>query len=416
MQKSENTGPLAGVKILDLTSVIMGPFASQIMADLGADVVKIESFEGDVLRKIGPSRSSGMGPLFLGLNRNKRSLALDLRRPEAQEILRKLLAEADVFMSNLRPASLERLGLGYAAIAAINPRIIYCVGYGFGEGGRYAGRPAFDDLIQGAVSLPSLLGRIIGEPRYLPTNLCDRVSGLTMVYSITAALYARERSGRGQAVEVPMFETMTQFVLSDHMYGMAFDPALDQAGYPRLVSHSRHPYKTKDGFICVVIYLEAHWLNFCKLIGREDALADPRFDTMQNRSRNIDALLEFLKENMVTRTTAEWLEKLGKADIPAMPLHTPESVFDDPHLGDIGFFKWIEHPSEGKIRTMGIPTQWSDSQPSVRYHTPLVGENTAEILADAGYTHAEIDAMLAAGIAKSARSENKKSDTGKKGG
>ncbi len=408
MQKSENTGPLAGIKILDLTGVIMGPFASQIMADLGAEVIKIESFEGDVLRKIGPSHNSGMGPLFLGLNRNKRSLALDLRRPEALDVLRKLLVEADVFMSNLRPASLQRLGLGYEAIAAVNPRIIYCVGYGFGEGGRYAGKPAFDDLIQGAVSLPSLLGRIIGEPRYLPTNLCDRASGLTMVYSITTALYARERTGRGQAVEVPMFETMTQFVLSDHMYGMTFDPALDQAGYPRLVSHSRHPYKTSDGHICVVIYLEVHWQNFCKLIGREDMATDPRFDTMQHRSRNIDALLEFLKEIMVTRTTAEWLEKLGKADIPVMPLHTPESLFDDPHLGDIGFFKWIDHPSEGKIRTMGIPTRWSDSEPSVRRHAPLLGENTAEVLADAGYSQAEIDGMLAAGIAKSARASNKK--------
>ncbi|WP_298215177.1 CaiB/BaiF CoA-transferase family protein [Acidocella sp.] len=403
MPKPENTGPLAGVKIVDLTSVVMGPFASQIMADLGADVVKIESFEGDVLRRIGPSRSNGMGPLFLALNRNKRSLSLDLRRPEAQEILRKLLRNADVFLSNLRPASIERLGLGYEALAAINPRIVYCAGYGFGEGGRYAGKPAFDDLIQGGVSLPSLLGRIIGEPRYLPTNLCDRVTGLTMVYAITSALYARERSGRGQAVEVPMFETMTQFVLSDHMYGMSFDPPLGQAGYPRLVSQSRHPYRTRDGHICVVIYLEAHWVNFCKLIGREDMLADPRFDTMQNRSHNIDALLEFLRESMLTRTTAEWLEQLGKADIPSMPLHTPETLFDDPHLADIGFFKWIDHPSEGKIRSMGIPMQWSESQLSIRHHAPLVGENTDEILTDVGYTQAEIDAMLAAGIVKSSK-------------
>lgn len=394
-----NTGPLAGIKIVDLTTVVMGPFASQILADLGADVIKVESPDGDTVRNIGPSRSKGMGPMYLALNRNKRSIALDLRKPEALAALKRLIAGADVLLFNIRPSSMGRLGLGYDDVAAINPRIIYCGAYGFGEGGRYAGKPALDDLIQGAVALPSLVGRVTGEPRYLPTNICDRTTGLTAVYSVTSALYARERTGRGQAIEVPMFETMTQFVLSDHMYGQTFDPSLADAGYVRLLAKDRRPCKTRDGYICVLIYIDKHWKNFCEMLGREEMLSDPRFLRMADRTRNVDALYAFVTETMLTRTTAEWMDALAKADIPVTPMHTPATLMDDPHLADVGFFDWIDHPSEGRIRTMNVPGTWSGTPPSIRRHAPLLGENTRELLAEAGYAPADIDRMLASGAA-----------------
>jgi crotonobetainyl-CoA:carnitine CoA-transferase CaiB-like acyl-CoA transferase len=394
-----NTGPLAGIKIVDLTTVVMGPFASQILADLGADVIKVESPDGDTVRNIGPSRSKGMGPMYLALNRNKRSIALDLRKPEALAALKRLIAGADVLLFNIRPSSMGRLGLGYDDVAAINPRIIYCGAYGFGEGGRYAGKPALDDLIQGAVALPSLVGRVTGEPRYLPTNICDRTTGLTAVYSVTSALYARERTGRGQAIEVPMFETMTQFVLSDHMYGQTFDPSLADAGYVRLLAKDRRPCKTRDGYICVLIYIDKHWKNFCEMLGREEMLSDPRFLRMADRTRNVDALYAFVTETMLTRTTAEWMDALAKADIPVTPMHTPATLMDDPHLADVGFFDWIDHPSEGRIRTMNVPGTWSDTPPAIRRHAPLLGENTSELLAEAGYAPADIDRMLASGAA-----------------
>ena len=393
-------GPLAGIKIIDLTTVVMGPFATQILADLGADVIKVESPEGDTVRNIGPSRSKGMGPMYLALNRNKRSIVLDLRQPDGLRALMRLIEGADVLLFNLRPGSMGRLGLSYEEVAAVNPRIIYCGAYGFGEAGPYAGKPALDDLIQGAVSLPSLVGQVIGEPRYLPTNICDRTTGLTAVYTVTSALYARERTGRGQAIEVPMFETMTQFVLSDHMFGETFDPPMGSAGYVRLLAKDRRPCKTRDGYVCVLIYIDKHWKSFCNMIGREDLLVDPRFADMGSRTQNVDALYAFVTETMATRTTAEWLEALEKADIPVMPLHTPSSLMQDPHLKEVGFFEWVEHPSEGRIRSMGIPTTWSDTPPAIRRHAPLLGENTAEVLEEAGYSRQEIDGLMSTGAAR----------------
>ncbi len=400
-------GPLAGIKIIDLTTVVMGPFATQILADLGADVIKVESPEGDTVRNIGPSRSKGMGPMYLALNRNKRSIVLDLRQPDGLRALMRLIEGADVLLFNLRPGSMGRLGLSYEEVAAVNPRIIYCGAYGFGEAGPYAGKPALDDLIQGAVSLPSLVGQVIGEPRYLPTNICDRTTGLTAVYTVTSALYARERTGRGQAIEVPMFETMTQFVLSDHMFGETFDPPMGSAGYVRLLAKDRRPCKTRDGYVCVLIYIDKHWKSFCNMIGREDLLVDPRFADMGSRTQNVDALYAFVTETMATRTTAEWLEALEKADIPVMPLHTPSSLMQDPHLKEVGFFEWVEHPSEGRIRSMGIPTTWSDTPPAIRRHAPLLGENTAEVLEEAGYSRQEIDGLMSTGAARGAGTSKK---------
>jgi crotonobetainyl-CoA:carnitine CoA-transferase CaiB-like acyl-CoA transferase len=337
--------------------------------------------------------------MYLALNRNKRSIALDLRKPEALAALQRLIEGADVLLFNLRPASMARLGLSYDDVAKVNPRIVYCGCYGFGEAGRYAGKPALDDLIQGSVALPALVGRITGEPRYLPTNLCDRTTGLTAVYSVIAALYAREKTGRGQAIEVPMFETMTQFVLSDHMFGKTFDPPLADAGYVRLLSKDRRPLRTQDGYVCVLIYIDRHWKSFCEMLGRRDMLEDPRFLAMSDRTRNVDALYAFVAEVIATRTTAEWMEALARADIPVAPMHTPDSLMDDPHLADVGMFEWIEHPTEGRIRQMNVPGSWSGTPPGVRRHAPLLGENTREVLAETGCSAEEIARLIEAGAA-----------------
>lgn len=389
-------GPLDGVKVIDLSSVVLGPFATQILADLGADVVKVESFEGDTLRYIGPSRSKGMGPNYLALNRSKRSIALDLRRKEGIDVLKRLIAGADVFLSNLRPASMARLGLGYDQVAHLNARIIYCGTYGFGEGGRYAGKPAFDDLIQGAVALPHLVERVTGKPTFLPTNICDRTTGLTAVYSVVAALYSRERTGRGQSIEVPMMETMTQFVMSDHMFGHIFDPPIGDAGYSRLLTKGRGPFRTRDGYICALIYLDKHWRKFCDIVARPDLVTDARFASVQARSMNIDALTACVAELLSQRTTADWMEICTKADIPVMPMHTPDSLMEDPHLQDVGFFTWIDHPSEGRIRSMAVPTTFSDTPAGVPRHAPLLGENSREILSEVGYSETEITGLLEA--------------------
>ena len=383
-------GPLEGIKVVDLSTVVLGPFATQILADLGADVVKVESQDGDTMRHIGPSRNKGMAPHYLALNRNKRSIVIDLRKKAGLDVLKRLIGNADVFLSNLRPASMARLGLGYDVLAATNPRLIYCGAYGFGERGRYAGKPAFDDLIQGAVGLPHLVERVTGQPCFLPTNVCDRTTALTAVYSVTSALYAREKTGRGQFIEVPMFETMAQFVLSDHMYGHIFEPPLGPAGYARLLTRGRAPFKTRDGYVCALIYLDKHWKKFCELIARTDLVLDPRFADVKNRSHNVDAFTACVADLLSTRSTAEWLELLSNADIPVMPMHTLDSLMDDPHLQDVGMVGFVDHPTEGRLRSVGIPVQFSDTPGSVRRHAPRLGENTEEILAEAGYTEAEI--------------------------
>lgn len=396
-------GPLSGVKIVDLSSVVMGPFATQILADLGADVIKVESPEGDTMRNIGPSRTKGMAPNYLNMNRNKRSIVLDLRRSEALAALKRLIVDADVFFSNLRPAAMERLGLGYAEVARINSRVIYAMATGFGESGRYAGKPAFDDLIQGAVAIPSLMQSTTGTPQYLPTNMCDRVTGLTAVYAVTSALFARERSGRGQAVEIPMMETMAQFVLSDHMFGATFEPPLGEPGYSRLLVKGRAPFKTRDGYVCALVYLDKHWNKFCDIIGHPAGAADPRFANTRTRTENVDAFNAFIAQQMAKRTSAEWMDIFTEADLPIMPMHTVATLLDDPHLNDVKFFSWMEHPTEGRIRSMGIPTAFSDTPATVRRHAPLLGENTRDILQQAGFSSDEIGQLIESGAARDAQ-------------
>ena len=390
-------GPLAGLRIVDMTSVVMGPYATQIMGDLGADVIKVESGTGDTLRQNGKGRNPGMGPLFLQMDRSKRSIVLDVKKPEGLAALLALLARADVFVFNLRPASMQRMGLGYEKVAAANPRIVYCALNGFGEDGPYAGKSAYDDMIQGAAGLPSLAARATGEPRYAPSALADRIAGMTGIYAILAALYHREKTGEGQSIEVPMFERMVEFVLSDHLYGLTFDPPIGGSGYPRQLAPDRKPYKTKDGYVCAMPYLDKHWQSFFAMAGLEELKGDARFTTLETRTQHIRALYEILATALLERTTAEWMALFEAADIPSMPLNTPESLLTDPHLEATGFFRMVEHPTEGRIRTMAVPVKFSASKPEVTRQAPRLGEHGREVMREAGYSDEEIARLVSAG-------------------
>jgi crotonobetainyl-CoA:carnitine CoA-transferase CaiB-like acyl-CoA transferase len=396
------SGPLTGVRVIDLTTVVMGPFATQILADLGADVVKVEPPEGDVLRHIAPMRHPGMGHIFLHHNRSKRSIVLDLKQPAGREALLRLARAGDVLIYNVRPQAMRRLRLGYDDVTAVNPRIIYVGAYGYSESGRYAGQPAYDDLIQGMAALPSIFADAGADrPRYVPTAIADRITGLAAVNAVTAALYCRERTGKGQAVEVPMFETLTQMVLGDHMCGRTFDPPVEPLRYERMLASQRAPYATKDGYVCVLVYNDKHWRSFFKLIGREEMFkSDPRFSSQEARSRNIGEVYAFVAESMATRTSAEWLRLLKEADIPVAPLNSIDDVIDDPHLWESRFFVMAEHPTEGQLRLMAAPGAWSQTPPGALRPAPRLGEHSIEILREAGYASAEIETMIASGVTR----------------
>jgi crotonobetainyl-CoA:carnitine CoA-transferase CaiB-like acyl-CoA transferase len=395
-------GPLAGVRVLDLTSVLMGPYATQILGDFGADVIKVESPSGDTSRGIGPWRHPGMGGGFLHVNRNKRAIAIDLKNDAGRDVLLRLARDADVVVYNVRPAAMKRLRLTYEAFAEVNPRIVYCGVYGYGQDGPYASFPAYDDLIQGAIGLPDLVGRVgDGTPRYVPIVFVDRAVGSAAVNAILAALYRRERTGRGQAIDVPMFETMVPFVLGEHMAGSTFDPPLGPVGYARLLSRERRPFRTKDGHVCAVIYTDRHWRDFYALTGHEAAFAaDPRVHSIGERTKHMADLGAELAAIFATDTTDAWLERLNAADIPCMRLNTPESLMADPHLRAIGYFEPFEHPSEGRTWQMRPAARFSEPGRAVPMPAPRHGQHTREVLAQAGYADAEIDALLAAGAVR----------------
>jgi crotonobetainyl-CoA:carnitine CoA-transferase CaiB-like acyl-CoA transferase len=384
-------GPLTGVRVIDLTSVVMGPYATQILGDMGADVIKVESPEGDVFRHVTPFRNRGMSAAFLNLNRNKRSVALDLKREDERQVLLDLIAGADVFITTVRPQSMRKLGLDYESLRERNPRLIYCGAYGFSEEGPYAGRPAFDDIIQamcGMASLQGLQGEKQGEndangPRYVNTIFADKTVGCVIAYAVAMALYERERSGRGQAIEVPMFETMVSFTLIEHMAGETFCPARESMGYERVLSEHRKPYRTKDGYIGLLPYTAEQWARFFEAAGRPEMAADPRVTDPALRSRKIAELYALLAEIVAERTTAEWVELLRTADLPMTPVLSPEDLLDDEHLQALGFFQREEHPSEGEVRTMGIPVRFSRTPGDIRRLAPRLNEHSEEILMEA---------------------------------
>jgi crotonobetainyl-CoA:carnitine CoA-transferase CaiB-like acyl-CoA transferase len=349
-------------------------------------------------------RHPGMGHIFLHHNRSKRSIVLDLKQPAGREALLRLARIGDVLIYNVRPQAMRRLRLAYDDVSAVNPSILYVGAYGYSEAGRYAGQPAYDDLIQGMAALPSIFADAGADrPRYVPTAIADRVTGLATVNAVTAALYCRERTGTGQAIEVPMFETLTQMVLADHMCGRTFDPPVEPLRYERMLASQRAPYATKDGYVCVLVYNDKHWRSFFRLVGREEMFeSDPRFSSQEARSRNIGDVYAFVAHHMATRTSAEWLRLLKEADIPVAPLNSIDDVIDDPHLGESGFFVMAEHPTEGRLRMMASPGAWSQTPPGALRPAPRLGEHSVEILREAGYANAEIEAMIASGVTRTA--------------
>jgi crotonobetainyl-CoA:carnitine CoA-transferase CaiB-like acyl-CoA transferase len=395
-------GPLAGIRVLDSTTVVLGPLAAQTLGDLGADVIKIEPPEGDTTRQLGPARHPGMAAFYLGCNRNKRSLVLDLKQEAGRAALLRLARDADVLMHNFRPQVAARFGLEYERFKAINPRLVYCATYGFRAAGPYGSKPAYDDIIQAATGLASLQAPLVGDPRYLPTIVADKTSSMAVLSSVLAALVYRERTGRGQALEVPMFESVAAWMMVEHLYGQTFVPPLDSAGYKRILNRWRRPFPTKDGYLAVLPYTDANWKTFFELAGRRDLLQDPRYATLASRLANIESLYEQLGQIVATRTNAEWLEALEDANVPAMVVNTLETLLEDPQLQATGFWKIVEHPTEGPLRTTDIPTTYSETPGEIRRLPPRFGEHSVEVLGEAGFSQAEIDAMLASGATRSA--------------
>lgn len=390
------SGPLAGVRVLDMTSVMMGPYATQLLGDFGADVIKIEAEEGDILRHASAMKKPAMGCIFMHTNRNKRSVALDLKQQRTRKALRRLIEWADVLVYSLRPKAMERLGLSYAEVSAINPRIIYAGGLGFSRRGPYANLPAYDDLIQGMTGIPWLSQRASGqEPRYMPGAFADRFVGLHLALAVTAAICHRQKTGEGQMVDVPMFECMASLVLGEHLGGETFVPASEDVGYRRTLARDRRPYRTRDGHICALVYTDRQWRSFFRAIGEEQVFdSDPRFKTPASRSRHVEDIYALLQSILETRTTATWLDLLKSADIPVARMNSIHDVLADEHLNRIGFFRRDHHPNEGEIIVLNSPFEWSETKPEIRCSAPCIGEQSVEVLQDVGIAREEIEALL----------------------
>lgn len=400
-------GPLHGIRVIDLTSVIMGPLATHILADLGADVIKVESPEGDSLRNHRPMRSAKMSGNVLNLHRNKRGIVLDLKERSCRFALDRLIGTADVFIHSMRPKAILRLGYGYDRVRAIRPDIVYCGAYGFGAAGPYGDKTAYDDAIQAASGIAALFGAVEGEPRYVPTVVCDKFAGQAAAYAILAALFQRERDGFGQAIEVPMFEAVVELNFFEHINGFAFEPPMGGPGYARLLNKARRPYRTKDGYACILPYSDRNWQDFYDFVGRAELKDDPRFRTIADRVAHIDILYGMIEEEARKRTTEAWVAFCDGASIPCMPVKRLEDLPDDPHVKAVGLFEPAEHPSEGAYRAIRAPVAFSASPFRIRRHAPRLGEHTAEVLAEAGLAPEEI-ARVSEAVARAAAKPTKR--------
>ena len=395
----DTNGPLAGMRIVDLTTILLGPVATQMLGDLGADVIKVESPGGDAVRGAGPPPvEDGMGAIFLTNNRNKRGIVLDLKDPRGLEAMMRLLESADAFVHNMRPQAVDRLGLDYPAVSERNPAIVYCGAWGFRRSGPYGHKPAYDDMIQ-AVSGLAALQSVDGEPRYVTSVVADKVTGLHVAVAVLAALVHRARTGEGQCIEVPMFETLVAFNMFEHLYGKTYDPARGSMGYPRALSPDRRPYRTRDGWMGALPYTDRHWAAMFEIANRPDLAEDPRFATLPSRLAHIDEVYAMLAELLAERTTAEWLEAFDAANIPSMPVNHPDDLLDDPHLAATGFWQAVEHADLGTLRFPGIPAQFSKTPGAIRRAPPALGEHSVEILTEIGYHPSEVDALVEAGVA-----------------
>lgn len=389
--------PLAGLRVLDMTSLAMGPLAAQILGDYGADVVKVEPPSGDAFRDTIPMNSPGMGHAYLQFNRNKRSLAIDLKAPAARDAFTKLIEQADIIVSNVRSSGMRGLGLDYETVAAINPAIIYCAAYGFSERGPYGGRPAADDTIQAISGMASLQGRMTGAPQFVASVVADKAAGLTLCNAILAAIIHRMKTGRGQFIELSMFEAMVAFVMPEHLAGLTYDPPRGGSGYNRIMNPMRRPFATGDGYLSVLPYTTKQWQRFFRLIGREDLADDPDIAVPAKRNARTTELYGLIEQAMPAKTTREWVALLLEADILFGEVLTPEQLVTDPHLDATGLFALVDHPTEGRIRLMNSPVYSSEAPTRLAQLPPTLGQHSREILTDAGLDGAAIDALVASG-------------------
>jgi crotonobetainyl-CoA:carnitine CoA-transferase CaiB-like acyl-CoA transferase len=388
-------GPLEGVRVVDLTTVVVGPICTRTLADYDADVIKVEAPGGDLLRTMAEgSRNPGMSGKFINFNRNKRSIGLDIKKPEGLSALLRLIERADVFVSNVRPEGLARAGLDYESLAKRNPRLIHCSILAFGRSGRYFNRPAYDPVIQSLSGVAGTIARATGEPRFVPMVMSDHVSGLIAAQAIGFALFRREKTGKGEAIDVPMLENMASFVASEHLGAATFDPPVGPTGDGRLLSPNYRPVPTKDGYVTVRPNTNAQAFAFFDAIGRPELKADPRFDSAASRTRNAKAYFEVQATSLGGKTTDEWVELFDKLDVPAARYNSIDDLMTDPHLKDVGFFREEDHPTEGKIRRSKLANVFSGGAREKESHAPRYGEHSREILGELGYTAAEIDKMI----------------------
>ncbi len=386
---------LNGIRIIDFTTTYLGPYATQFLGDMGADVVKVEPLEGDVGRSPRPSRSPDMGAGFLNTNRNKRSLALDLRTADGRAIAAKLIAGADAVVHNMRPAAAAKLGVSFEDAKKINPGIVYCYAPGFGQDGPYAAEPAYDDIIQAMCGLAKLNADSTGAPRFLPSIVADKVVGLHLAFAIASGLVHRLKTGEGCAVEVPMFETMVAFLFVEHLSGHTFDPPLGPPGYERMLAKNRRPYKTADGYIAIMPYTTQQWARFLECVGRADLLKEPWVQDPVKRSANVDALYQVIVDSAPARTTAAWLDVLREADIPCGPVNGFDELFAESHLNAVGLFQPVAHPTEGMLTAARSPFRSPGMERQADGPVPKIGRHSREILAGAGYSAEAIADLVA---------------------
>jgi crotonobetainyl-CoA:carnitine CoA-transferase CaiB-like acyl-CoA transferase len=395
--QKQSRGPLSGVTVIESASIVAGPLAAQFLGDLGADVIKIEPPEGDLTRKIGPRRSEDMGSFFLTNNRNKRSVVLDLKVQEGRDVLNRMVAGADVFLHSIRTSAAARLGLSYNELSTINPKLVYCHVKGFSDKGTYAGKPAYDDIIQSLSGLAMLQTVVGGEPRYMPAIFADKTTAIHAAYAVVAALFHRERTGEGQNIDASMFETMAAFNVAEHLWGYSFEPPIGTMGYEPVSTAARRPFKTLDGYVSFLPYSDVQWRRFFEIIDRLDVVEDPRFGTFAGRQRNVQIVWAEIAHQLTLKTNAEWVRLFEPEDIPFSVVNSLEDLLTDPHLVSTNYWQVAEHETEGMLRFPGAPYDFSTTPQELRLLPPTLGRDTNAVLHRFGYSDSDIAGLVACG-------------------